>query len=368
MPTYKNPKTKKYYCKFYYVDWQGQRQQHKKEGFVLQRDAQQYERAFLEKEAKDCTITFAALVEHYYKYSEAHQRHSTYESKKSIIDKHLVPAFGPMPINKITTLTVERWQEEVITKKELAPTTLHQLQGKLSAVFNFAVKYYGLAFNPARRAGNIGTMRREKVTFWTVDEFNKAMKALQGMKIDAKYFAAYNLLFYSGIRHGELAALTVADFNAEAGTVRINKTRARTPAGFGITPPKTKKSNRIVTLPAAVVKMLQDQIGRLYEPQPGDTIFPHITYGLSDYLHKIAAAAGVKDIRVHDLRHSHASMLINLGFPPLLICERLGHEDITTTLRTYSHLYPGKENEVASSLQTLITTTPAPAATPKDKK
>ena len=94
MPTYKNPKTKKYYCKFYYVDWQGQRRQHKKEGFVLQRDAQQYERAFLEKEAKDCTITFAALVEHYYKYSEAHQRHSTYESKKSIIDKHLVPALA----------------------------------------------------------------------------------------------------------------------------------------------------------------------------------------------------------------------------------------------------------------------------------
>lgn len=368
MPTYKNPKTEKYYCKFYYTDWQGKKRQCKKEGFALQRDARQYEQDFLAKEAKDCTITFTALVEHYLKYSEAHQRHSTVEAKRSIIKKHLVSAFGPMPINKITALTVEHWQEQVIASGKYAPTTLHQLQGRLSAVFNFAVKYYNLTVNPAKRAGGIGKQRREKVTFWTVDEFNTAMKTLQGMKIDAKYFAAYNLLFYSGIRHGELAALTVADFNAEAGTIRINKTLARTIHGYGITPPKTKKSNRTVTIPAAVVKMLQDQIGRLYEPRPTDAIFPHITYGLSDYLHKAATAASVKDIRVHDLRHSHASMLINLGFPPLLICERLGHEDITTTLRTYSHLYPGKENEVASSLQALITSTPAPATTNKAQK
>lgn len=68
-------------------------------------------------------------------------------------------------------------------------------------------------------------------------------------------------------------------------------------------------------------------------------------------LHKVAKAACLPPIRVHDLRHSHASMLIELGFSPLLIAERLGHEDIQTTLRTYSHLYPNKQNELAAKLQ-----------------
>ena len=102
-------------------------------------------------------------------------------------------------------------------------------------------------------------------------------------------------------------------------------------------------------------KHLQEYINALYDPDPSERLFPMINkYSLAKALKRTAIAAGIKPIRVHDLRHSHASLLIELGFPPLLISERLGHENIETTLQIYSHLYPNKAEEVAAKLNELL--------------
>ncbi len=115
--------------------------------------------------------------------------------------------------------------------------------------------------------------------------------------------------------------------------------------------PKTKKSKRIVTLPEFCYKELCKYINQLYGIKPDDRIFDFNSNGvLNKALEKYAKRAGVKIIRVHDLRHSHASLCIEMGMNILLISERLGHENIETTLNTYSHLYPNKQTMLASEL------------------
>ena len=98
----------------------------------------------------------------------------------------------------------------------------------------------------------------------------------------------------------------------------------------------------------------QSQIETIYGYKPNERLFPTTKSSLYRAMKKYSELAGVKKIRIHDLRHSHASLLIEKGVPPLAISERLGHEDIQTTLNTYSHLYPNKQNEIADMLSSLM--------------
>lgn len=165
---------------------------------------------------------------------------------------------------------------------------------------------------------------------------------------------AFTLLFYTGIRKGELLALTPADFDLDAGLLSISKTYQRIRKKDVIQPPKTEKGYRKIALPPFIVEMMKDWLHRLNHPRENQRIFDTITAtSLLRALNKGADAAGLPHIRVHDLRHSHASLLIEQGFSPLVIKERLGHENIQTTLDTYSHLYPTKQNEIAERLQAL---------------
>lgn len=107
-------------------------------------------------------------------------------------------------------------------------------------------------------------------------------------------------------------------------------------------------------IPQFLIEELKDYYKRIYDPTSNDAIFPvqraSILYNLKQY----AKRSGVKEIRVHDLRHSHVALLVELGFNPLLIAERLGHEDIKTTLNTYSHLYPNKQMELINKLDEIV--------------
>lgn len=115
--------------------------------------------------------------------------------------------------------------------------------------------------------------------------------------------------------------------------------------------PKTPKSNRKITLPQFVCDLVKDYADRLYGYDPSDRLFEVTKHYLKHEMERGCKKTGLREIRVHDLRHSHASLLIELGFAPLLISERLGHESVTTTLEIYSHLYPTKHGEVADRLE-----------------
>lgn len=350
MPVYFNEKTKKYYAAFYYTDWQGIRRKKKKEGFALSRDAKAFEQDFLNKVAGDCNMKFSALCEHYLADCQNRLKATTLMTKITTVKKHFLPVFGDMPLNEITPVIIRKWQNEKIASG-FKPTTLRMMNTALSSVFNFAVKYYNLSSNPVKIAGTMGESSTDRMEFWTLDEFNKFIAVVD----DPVYKTVFNLLYYTGCRIGELTALTVGDYDATAKTLNINKNYAYVGGKVYITTPKTKKSRRIITLPAKVCTMIDAYINTMYEPLPTERLFYTVTFKrmrnrFSSYIEK----AGVKKIRLHDLRHSHASLLIELNFSPLAISERLGHEDIKTTLQTYAHLYPNKATEISDRLNNLV--------------
>lgn len=356
MPSYYDEMRKSWYCKFYYTDYQGKQKQKKKRGFKLKRDAEQWERDFLQRVAGQPDMPFKELCALYLEDKRQHNKALTYETKKNRIDKWIVPVFGERPLNDITPADVRKWQGDLKNAvgqrgRPLSEQYMFNLFTELSSLFNFAVRFYGLNSNPCHIAGNTVGHKNKSLSFWTLDEFSRFIDTFTPSD---PFYAAFMLLYYTGIRRGELLALTRADIDFDAGTMTINKSYNFVDGRPVITPPKTEKSNRTVFLPRFLCQILSDYIGRIYDCQPDTRLFSVISRSaLARHLEKGAAAAAVPRIRVHDLRHSHASLLIELGFSAILVSERLGHDSVTTTMNIYAHLFPSKQSEVAEKLDAL---------------
>lgn len=192
----------------------------------------------------------------------------------------------------------------------------------------------------------MGVEERKEMLFWTKDEYQQFADAMMDKPIS---FYAFEMLYWCGIRVGELLALTTKDFDYEKGTVSINKSYQRLKGKDVITTPKTKKSNRVITMPEFLSGEMQDYIKMLYGAKPTDRIFTISKHYLHHEMERGTKATGVKRIRIHDIRHSHVSLLIDMGFSALAIADRVGHESIDITYR-YAHLFPSKQTEMATQL------------------
>lgn len=349
MPVYKDEKRNTWYTSFYYTDWTGCRKKKKKEGFKTKKEATDFEREFINKAETNCDMTFGSLVELYMEDCKSRLKPTTYNNKEYTINLHLLPYFKNKPINTITASNIRKWQNQLISSDEkYSQTYLKSIHNQMSAIFNFAVKYYKLPNNPARVCGSMGKKQANSMKFWTVEEFKKFIDIVKDKPASEVMF---NILFWTGIRSGELLALTADDFDHDALTMRINKNYARVGNQDMILEPKTPKSNRTVTVPKFLSDMVKNYVERLCDYEPHERLFTNTKHYLKHEMNRGCKKSGVKVIRIHDLRHSHASLLIEKGYSPLLIAERLGHENIETTLQTYSHLYPNKHGEVAEQLQ-----------------
>lgn len=223
---------------------------------------------------------------------------------------------------------------------------LKTIHAQLTAIFNHAVNFYNLPYNPARRAGTMGNEIPKEMNFWTKEEY---LKFSEAMMDKPRSYYAFEMLYWCGIRSGELLALTPADFNFENQTVTISKTFHRSKGRDIITSPKTKKSNRIIKMPAFLCEEMQEYIKMLYDIQPDERLFTVTKSYLNHEMERGAKQAGVKKIRVHDIRHSAVSLLIDMGFSVLAIGERMGHEAEKITYR-YAHLFPTVQTEMAEKL------------------
>ena len=230
--------------------------------------------------------------------------------------------------------------------KPYSSVYLKTIHNQLSAIFNHAVRYYNLRSNPAAKAGNKGSEERTEMLFWTKAEYLKFAEAMMDKPLS---YYAFEVLYWCGVRMGELLALTPADFDFERRLLTINKSYQRIKGQDVITTPKTKKSNRTIKLPQFLCDEIQDYIGMQYGIKPNDRLFTVTKSYLHHEMDRGAKAAGVKWIRIHDLRHSHVSLLIEMGFSAVAIADRLGHESIEITYR-YAHLFPTKQNEMADQL------------------
>lgn len=351
MPVYKNETKNTYYTSFYYTDWTGIKKKKKKEGFKTKREAKEFERNFLETAQANPNMTFRALYELYMEDCKTRVKPTTYAGKVFMINSKILPYFKDMPIDEIEPSTVRKWQNKLIShENNYSQTYLKTVHNQLTAMFNFATKYYKLPTNPARTCGAMGKKNADSMQFWTVDEFKHFIVCVD----NPMYYVIYNMLFFTGMRIGECLALTYNDFDFDNNTVHIDKTYVRLEGIDLIQEPKTPKSIRTISLSDNLCKIVQDYHTRLPYYKSKDRLFQTVQSTINGNLKKVCSRNNLNKIRVHDLRHSHASLLIEMGFTPLLISERLGHENIETTLNTYSHLYPNKHNEVSDRLNDLI--------------
>lgn len=172
------------------------------------------------------------------------------------------------------------------------------------------------------------------------------------MEPGTRYYLIFEILFWTGCRIGELLALTPKDIDFDRNQISITKTYYRTERQDVITEPKTKQSVRVVEIPEFLKQEIKDFVDRHYGMPENERLFPIVQEAVQHKMKRQMEKAGVKKIRVHDLRHSHVAYLINKGVEPILIKERVGHKDIRITLNTYGHLYPNQQRKVADLLDT----------------
>ena len=346
MKAEKDKKTGKWLIQYRYTDWQGKRRKSTKRGFATKREAEEWLRNFLITQKADFDMKFEDFWKMYCADMETRLREHTMRTKKYIVELKILPYFGNKRVNDITAADIRQWQNELI-KMGYSPTYLKTINNQLSAIFNYAVRYYDLKSNPCAKAGSMGKSKAEEMDFWTGEEFRKFIDSVMNKRLS---YMAFMTLYWTGMRMGELLALNPKDVDLEKRTISITKSYQRLGKKDVITPPKTPKSKRVVTIPEFLAADIKDYMDSLYELQENDRLFPITKYYLEHEMQRGIKESGVKRIRVHDLRHSHASMLIELGFSPLEIANRLGHEKVETTLNTYAHLYPNKQTKLAERL------------------
>ena len=254
---------------FYYKDWQGVSHKKNKRGFRTKAEAEQWERDFLQQQQRNLDINFENFVQIYYEDMEHRLRENTMRTKKFIIDLKIIPYFKNKKMNEIKASDVRAWQNALM-KKGYSQTYLKTVNNQLSAIFNYAVKNYDLRDNPCRKAGSIGKSHAGERQFWTKQEFKQFLATVED-KPEARM--AFLLLYWTGMRIGELLALTYNDIDLEKRTISINKSYQRLDGRDIITPPKTPKSKRIVTIPPFLAEELRDYMSHLYGIRADERMF-----------------------------------------------------------------------------------------------
>ena len=310
MSIYKDNVTGKWRVVYRYTDWTGKTHQSSKRGFPTKREALMWERELLLKKEAKLDMTFESFYEIYVEDMKNRIRDNTWGTKTNIARTKILPYFGKRKIGEIEPRDIIAWQNELLAirqpnGKPYSSSYLQKIHSQLSAIFNHAVNFYHLPSNPAQKAGNMGKEEHREMLFWTKEEYLKFADVMMDKPVS---YYAIEILYWCGLRMGELLALTPADFNFETHTLRINKSYQRLHREDVITPPKTLKSNRTIKMPQFLCDEMQDYLKMLYEPKEDERIFTISKSYLHHEMNRGSKVSGVKRIRVHDLRHPYVKL------------------------------------------------------------
>lgn len=266
-----------------YKDWQGVGQVHTKRGFATKREALEYEREFLLKKSKDVNMGFPQFVEVYMEDMKPRLKLNTFLTKKHIMETKIIPYFEKKSLAGITATDVIQWQNQLLSMRDengmpYAQTYLRTIQNQLSAIFNHACRFYGLTANPSKQAGKMGKAKGKEMLFWTKEEYLQFSEVMKDKPVS---YYAFEVLYWTGIREGELLALERGDFNIPDRKLTINKSYQHLQGKDYITSPKTEKSNRVIELPEFLCREMEDYFGMLYKCDEHTRLF---TFSKS-YLH-----------------------------------------------------------------------------------
>ncbi len=352
MSVYKDKNTGAWYCIFRYRDFSGKSVQKKKKGFKTKREAKDYEIEFQSKASGKSDMLFESLVAMYFEDCKVRHRPAVYLKEKKLIERYILPHFGKIRVKDITAGMIRSWQNDVLIPK-YRHSTIQTINRNITGIFNYGIRYCRLTENPVKMAGPIRYPESEEQTpihFWTREQFDHFLSFVQ------KPYSrlAFSMLFWTGIRNGELLGLRVCDVDLEHKAIHIVQNRVWVSAAGCpefIQAPKTRSSRRVVGITDKLAEELKEYIDSLYHPEPTDLLFPNSGCSFTNqFLYYQKKNNITPRIRLHDLRHSHASMLINLGVSPKAVADRLGHANEVMVMKVYGHLYPEKRNEIIDKL------------------
>lgn len=343
----------KYEAFIRYKDWMGVSHRHHKRGFRTKRERDDYVHVFREVHEGNLNIGIHVFLPFYVEDIETEVKPKTLYTRKSLISCYVLPFFEESAMCDIDPHAISKWKSWMKKKtkangEHLAPTTLRNAYKALYAIFEHAVKEYGLKENPCKAVGSMGETYGEEMLFWTLGEYVRFAAAIG--EAEPLFFLVFEVLFWMGIRLGELLALTWEDIDFEARTIRINKSIQRIEGVDYVTEPKTKYSKRVLEMPAKLAEELKAHRDSLYSWELTDRVFPVSRWKITDRMQTYSQKAGVKRIRVHDLRHSHATYLIDQGFTVPEIANRLGQAKETITLR-YTHAQDDAQKRMAQNIE-----------------
>ena len=363
MPVYQDKKTKKWSFRTYADDIYGNRKQYERVGFLTKREALEAESEFKFDEANSrSNITFQELYDKYMELKDLKLKAQSLRALKSRFENHILPYFKDYKLNKINESIYLAWQRE-IEKKNYKHKYNSALHGAMVNILNYAVKFNYIRRNVAYDTGNFKrkTELEKNVDFWTYEEYQQFISVVK----DNVYKTFFNTLYYTGMRQGEALALNWNDFKDNY-YLDISKTISKELINNErvINSPKTAKSRRTIKIDSELIKEL-NELKEFYKSFVGFEDSWFIFGGLKPLSptticrkkEEYCKLAKVKKIRIHDFRHSHASLLLSKNVPITVISQRLGHSDTNMTLNTYSHMIPKDEDKAVNILEEMRKTT-----------
>lgn len=370
MPIYKMNGKKdgkqKYRVRVNYQDSRGENRQMERVAYGSA-EAKELENK-LSSELKETSPTARMTVQELYGEYIAAKKHdvreSTLKKAKQILSNHILPVFKDKRLNQLTVDVLQKWKNEV-NEKGLSLTMRKHIFGEFSAMLNYAVLMGYLPINPLSRIGNFKDAYATKkiISYYTPEEFLKfqAVAKKQSTEFFEKnYYVFFCIAFYTGLRKGEIHALKWTDI--EDDTLYVRRSISQKLGGEDReTPPKNKTSYRSLQIPEPLKKILNEHYER-YKKVDGFSDDWRVCGGekclrdstINNRNDTYARLAGLKHIRIHDFRHSHASLLANEGINIQEIARRLGHAKIEVTWNTYSHLYPREEERAVAILNKIV--------------
>lgn len=343
MAAYYDEKHKTWYCKFRYTDWQGNSKSTSKRGFKTKKEALKYEADKKESAKEVPTMGMKNLADEFLADYKIRRKPNSYLATEKNIRLYILPYLGNLAVTDITPLVIRKWQN-TLAEKKLSDSLLYTINTTLNTLLNHAVKLYNLPSNPLKRTGKQGKVGK-RLVFLELSEWKTLDKAIDNIY----YRTLFTVMYWTGLRIGEVLGLTEKDIDFERNVIHITKQM-----GTDNKPstPKTKHSIRDINIPQFLTDLLKRYLAsHYYKVKYIFNLESRMT--INNKLHKYCRLAGVTDITVHGLRHSHASFLISQGIPINSIAQRLGHASPTMTLNIYSHCYKSQDRDIANLIDTI---------------
>ncbi len=345
-----------------YKDYLERPRRYHSKKFATRREAKEHEAEYkmnLKNMTEFSDLTFEQLIDEHYKYQQDKVKETTLTNYKNM-KPYLEPLFN-IKVESFNIRHYELWRQ-FMNEKNISTRYKNGVYKYLKAIMNFGTKWYDLNFikvyNKMANFNNPNE-RKKEMKFYTPNEFQKFLS----VENDLKFRCAFQTLFYCGLRNGELRGLTWNDINFRKSCLSVNKAVTKVPdkknnKPYSVSSPKTMSSYRTIPIPNFLLddlKQLYDDSSTYYNFNDEWYVFgdvdPMPETTLRDRKTKDAFKAGVKDIRVHDFRHSCASLLIDSGANITLVAKYLGHSKIDETLNTYSHMYQNRLENIVQIIE-----------------